>query len=78
MPTYTNKSNTRTAVLDTAKSEGWVDNGMAPFLRRLQQMQTNPAAYHQNSWQKSRIQVTQLLEVFLIWILKGPDSQRRP
>ena len=28
LPTYTDKNgNTRTAVLDTAKSEGWVDNG---------------------------------------------------
>ena len=28
LPTHTDKNgNTRTAVLDTAKSEGWVDNG---------------------------------------------------
>ena len=49
MPTYTDKNgNTRTAVLDTAKSEGWVDNGDGTVSKTFTaDANGNPAAYHQ-------------------------------
>lgn len=49
LPTYTDKNgNTRTAVLDTAKSEGWVDNGDGTVSKTFTaDANDNPAAYHQ-------------------------------
>ena len=49
LPTYTDKNgNTRTAVLDTAKSEGWVDNGDGTVSKTFTaDANGNPAAYHQ-------------------------------
>lgn len=49
LPTYTDKSGkTRTAVLDTAKSEGWVDNGDGTVTKTFKaDASDNPAAYHQ-------------------------------
>jgi len=49
LPTYTDKSGkTRTAVLDTAKSEGWVDNGDGTVTKTFKaDANDNPAAYHQ-------------------------------
>lgn len=49
LPTYTDKSGkTRTAVLDTAKSEGWVDNGDGTVSKTFKaDANNNPAAYHQ-------------------------------
>ena len=49
LPTYTDKSGkTRTAVLDTAKSEGWVDNGDGTVSKTFTADENgNPAAYHQ-------------------------------
>ncbi|WP_449159814.1 Cna B-type domain-containing protein [Streptococcus sp.] len=49
LPTYTDKSGkTRTAVLDTAKSEGWVDNGDGTVSKTFTaDTNSNPAAYHQ-------------------------------
>jgi len=49
LPTYTDKSGkTRTAVLDTAKSEGWVDNGDGTVTKTFKaDANNNPAAYHQ-------------------------------
>lgn len=49
LPTYTDKNgNTRTAVLDTAKSEGWVDNGDGTVSKSFTaDANGNPAAYHQ-------------------------------
>ena len=49
LPTYTDKSGkTRTAVLDTSKSEGWVDNGDGTVTKTFKaDANDNPAAYHQ-------------------------------
>ena len=49
LPTYTDKSGkTRTAVLDTTKSEGWVDNGDGTVTKTFKaDANNNPAAYHQ-------------------------------
>ena len=49
LPTYTDKSGkTRTAVLDTTKSEGWVDNGDGTVTKTFKaDANDNPAAYHQ-------------------------------
>ena len=49
LPTYTDKNgNTRTAVLDTAKSEGWVVNGDGTVSKTFTaDANDNPAAYHQ-------------------------------
>ena len=49
LPTYTDKNGkTRTAVLDTAKSEGWVDNGDGTVSKTFTaDANNNPAAYHQ-------------------------------
>lgn len=49
LPTYTDKNgNTRTAVLDTDKSEGWVDNGDGTVSKTFTaDANDNPAAYHQ-------------------------------
>ena len=48
LPTYTDKNgNTRTAVLDTAKSEGWVDNGDGTVSKTFTAVANdNPATYH--------------------------------
>ena len=45
---YTDKNgNTRTAVLDTAKSEGWVDNGDGTVSKTFTAVANdNPATYH--------------------------------
>ncbi|MFR4720279.1 MAG: hypothetical protein ACLT9W_05995 [Streptococcus sp.] len=59
MPTYTDVGNTRTAGLDTAKSEGWVDNGDGTVSKTFTaDANGNPAAYHQKLMAKIRIQVT--------------------
>lgn len=66
LPTYTDKNgNTRTAVLDTAKSEGWADNGDGTVSRRLQQMQTViQQLITKNSWQNQEYKLP--LTKFLI------------
>ena len=48
LPTYTDKNGkTRTAVLDTAKSEGWVDNGDGTVSKTFTAVPNdNPATYH--------------------------------
>ena len=48
LPTYTDKNgNTRTAVLDTAKSEDWVDNGDGTVSKTFTAVANdNPATYH--------------------------------
>ena len=65
LPTYTDKNgNTRTAVLDTAKSEGWVDNGDGTVSKTFTaDANGNPAAYHQELMAKNQEYKLPLLEV---------------
>ena len=54
LPTYTDKDGkTRTAVLDTEKSEGWVDNGDGTVSKTfVADANANPQNYHSDLMQK--------------------------
>ena len=68
--------NTRTAVLDTAKSEGWVDNGDGTVSKTFTDVANdNPATYHIDPMTQIKNSSYLLLEIPGFGIREGSNAE---